>query len=148
MTIIPEKNNLCPQLIEKTPDAVLFSDREGIIRQWNSGAQTIFGWSAEQALGESLDLIIPEKLRDRHWEGYHHVMETGETHYGSELLAVPALHRDGRQLSCEFSIVMITDEKEQVCGVASIMRDVTERRQREKSLKDRIAVLEEAAKEQ
>lgn len=114
MTIIPEKDNLCLQLIERTPDAVLFSDREGIIRQWNSGAEAIFGWSADQALGKSLELIIPEKLRDRHWEGYYHVMDTGETHYGSELLAVPALHR-------EFSIVMITDEKKQICGVASFM---------------------------
>ena len=138
--------NLAPayyrQILEQAPDAVLFSDREGIIRFWNRSAELLFGFSQAQALGQSLDLIIPEKLRGRHWEGYHRVMATGETHYGSKLLAVPAQRQDGSQLSSEFSIVMLRDPGGKVLGVAAIMRDISERWQQEKSLKARIAALE------
>ncbi len=137
-------SDLCASIVAGAPDAILFSDGDGIIRLWNRGAELIFGFSSAEAIGQSLDLIIPEKLRRRHWEGYHRVMASGETHYGTKLLSVPALHRDGRQLSCEFSIVMLKNEGGEVLGVASIMRDVTERWQKEKTLKDRIASLEEA----
>ncbi len=130
------------EILEQAPDAVLFADREGIIRIWNSGAHAMFGFSAEQALGQSLDLIIPEKLRARHWEGYHQVMKTGQTRYGKDLLSVPALHQKGNQLSSEFSIVMLKDREGGVLGVAAIMRDVTARRQQERALKERLAALE------
>ena len=131
-------------ILENAPDAILFADREGLIRIWNAGAVALFGFSEAEALGQSLDLIIPQKLRARHWEGYHRVMGGGETHYGSKLLAVPALRRDGSQLSSEFSIVMLRDGSGQVLGVAAILRDVTERWQQEKALKGRIAALEAA----
>jgi PAS domain S-box-containing protein len=121
-------------ILEQAPDAVLFADRQGILRIWNRGAEILFGHSAAEALGQSLDLIIPERLRARHWEGYYRVMATGETRYGTDLLKVPALHRDGRQLSCEFSIVMLKDEEGGVLGVASIVRDVTARWEKEKAL--------------
>ena len=98
-------NTMSQQILALAPDAILFSDREGIIRLWNSGAERIFGFQAEQAIGQSLDIIIPEKLRERHWEGYHKTMKTGETRYGTELLAVPATNADGDRLSTEFSIV-------------------------------------------
>ncbi len=101
----------------------------------------IFGFTATEAIGESLDLIIPERLRAVHWEGYHRVMATGETRYGKDLLSVPALHRDGHQLSCEFSIVMLKDDSGKIIGIASIMRDVTERWNREKALKEQISAL-------
>jgi len=130
------------QIIEQAPDAVLFSDREGIIRLWNRGCELIFGYSAAEALGQSLDLIIPERLRGRHWDGYRRVMESGETRYGTGLLSVPALHRDGHQLSCAFSIVLLKDEQDIPLGVASIMRDVTAVFDKEKALKKRIADLE------
>ncbi|HKI51878.1 MAG TPA: PAS domain S-box protein [Geothermobacteraceae bacterium] len=129
------------QIIEQAPDAVLFSDREGLIRLWNRGAELIFGYSAAEALGQSLDLIIPERLRGRHWEGYHRVMETGQSRYGTGLLSVPALHKDGRQLSCAFSIVMLKDEQGTPIGVASIMRDGTAAFEKEKALKQQIAAL-------
>lgn len=129
-------------ILENAPDAILFADREGLIRIWNAGAVALFGFSEAEALGQSLDLIIPEKLRGRHWEGYHRVMASGETHYGSKLLAVPALRQDGRQLSSEFSIVMLRDAVGQAMGVAAIMRDVSERFQQEKALKARVAALE------
>ena len=134
--------NLSQQIIENSPDAILFCDAAGLIRHWNAGAERIFGFSASEAIGQSLDLIIPEKLRGRHWEGYFKVMETGNSRYGTDLLAVPASHRDGRRLSVEFSIVMLKDEQGRVTGIASLMRDQSAQFQREKILKERIAELE------
>jgi PAS domain S-box-containing protein len=129
-------------ILDQAPDAILYADRQGIIRLWNRGAELVFGHSAQEAIGQSLDLIIPERLRGRHWEGYFKVMETGVSRYGTELLTVPALHRDGRQLSCAFSIVMHKDEQGIPLGVASIMRDGTAAFEREKALKAKVAELE------
>ncbi|MFA5515047.1 MAG: PAS domain S-box protein [Desulfuromonadales bacterium] len=130
-------------ILEQAPDAILFADREGRIRIWNQGAERIFGFTAAEALGQSLDLIIPEKLRGRHWEGYRQVMATGESRYAADaLLSVPALHRDGHSVSVEFSIVMPTNAAEPPTGVAAILRDVTARWQKEKELKARLAALE------
>lgn len=129
-------------ILEQAPDAILYADRDGIIRLWNQGAERIFGFNAADAIGQSLDLIIPEKLRGRHWEGYSKVMATGESRYGTELLTVPALHRDGRQLSCAFSIVMLKDDQGKPLGVASIMRDNTAAFEREKAMKTRINELQ------
>ncbi|AMV72886.1 PAS domain-containing protein [Desulfuromonas sp. DDH964] len=134
------------EIIDQAPDAVLLADREGKIRLWNRGAELLFGFSAAEALGQSLDLIIPERLRGRHWDGYHRVMASGETRYGTDLLAVPAQHRDGRKLSCEFSIVMLKDNAGKVLGIASLMRDATARWQKEKELLARIAELEQATR--
>jgi len=142
----PDVMTLSQQILSLAPDAILFADREGIIRLWNSGATRIFGFTAEQAIGQSLDLIIPEKLRQRHWDGYHKTMATGETRYGVDLLAVPAMHQNGTRLSTEFSIVLLRDALGQPLGVASIMRDVSAQRQREKELQERIAVLENSRK--
>jgi PAS domain S-box-containing protein len=134
--------SLSQQILTLAPDAILFADREGIIRLWNKGAERIFGCTAEEAIGQSLDLIIPEKLRERHWQGYHKTMATGETRYGTEMLAVPAMHQNGSRLSTEFSIVLLSDDDGKPLGVAAIMRDITERRQQEKELRDRLAELE------
>lgn len=136
------KQELCHSIVQQAPDAILFSDREGIIRLWNRGCELVFGFTEAEALGQSLDLIIPEKLRARHWEGYFQVMQTGVSAYGSKLLSVPALHKDGRQLSCAFSIVMLKDESGTPTGVASIMRDNTAAFEREKEQNKRIAQLE------
>ncbi len=133
---------LSEQILTLAPDAIMFADRDGIIRLWNQGAERIFGCSAEKAIGQSLDLIIPEKLRERHWEGYRKTMATGETRYGTEMLAVPALHQNGSRMSTEFSIVLLQDDDGKPLGVAAIMRDITERRNQEKELRDRLAELE------
>jgi PAS domain S-box-containing protein len=138
--------DLSRRILALAPEAIMFADRLGIIRLWNHGAERIFGYSASDAIGQSLDLIIPEKLRQRHWDGYHKTMATGETRYGTALLAVPALHQNSARLSTEFSIVMLTDDEGQPIGVAAILRDVTERHQKEKMLRDRLADLEEAHK--
>jgi PAS domain S-box-containing protein len=133
---------ICRQIVENSQDAILFADRNGIINIWNSGAQAIFGYTKEEARGKTLDLIIPEKLRQRHWEGYHKVMETGETRYGTELLKVPASRKDGAILSVEFTIVLVRNPRNEIMGIAAIIRDVTERWRQDKELKQKIKLLE------
>jgi PAS domain S-box-containing protein len=133
---------LCQQIVETAADAIVFADREGKIRLWNSGAELIFGYSAEEAVGQTLDLLVPEKLRQRHWEGYRQVMATGVTRYGSEVLAVPAVKSDGNRISVEFTIILLKDRTGEPLGTAAIMRDVTERWEKEKELKKRLSELE------
>lgn len=137
------QESLSRQVVEHTPDAVIFADHEGVIRLWNQGATDMFGFSAEEAIGQRLDLIIPERLRQRHWEGYDKVMETGETRYGAgELLAVPALRKDGTRISLEFSIALLKDGAGTVEGAAAVLRDVSARFQQDKELRQRLADLE------
>jgi len=133
---------LCKSIVDNAPDAMIFADREGIIRLWNYGAEAMFGYAASEALGQSLDIIIPENLRGRHWEGYKKTMATGETKYGKDLLAVPGIRKDGTRISLEFSIVIVKDETGQLLGPAAILRDVTARFKKEKELKERLAALE------
>ncbi len=124
------------QLLDEAPDAVLISDLEGIIRFWNRGAELIFGYTAAEALGKSLDLIIPENLRARHWDGYWRVMNSGETKYKTGLLSAPGLRKDASRVSLEFSMILLHDSSGAISGCGTIMRDVTERFQREKELKE------------
>jgi PAS domain S-box-containing protein len=133
---------LYQQIVEGAQDAIIFADEEGIIRLWNSGAEAIFGYSAGEAMGETLDLIVPEKLREKHWEGYRKVMAAGTTRYGSDVLAVPAIKKDGSRISVEFTIVLLKDDAGKPMGTAAILRDVTKRWQKEKELKKRLAELE------
>ena len=137
---------LCQQIVEKAADAIIFADKEGIIRLWNSGAESVFGYSADEALGQSLDLIVPEKLRERHWEGYRRVMATGKTKYGKETLAVPATQKGDSRISIEFTVILVTNDSGEPLGTAAIIRDVTERWQKEKELKKRLAELEAKVK--
>ena len=109
---------------------------------WNAGAEAIFGYSSEEALGQTLDIIIPERLRQRYWQGYRTVISTGATRYGRELLAVPAMRRDGGLISVEFSMVLLRNSAAEIVGSAAIVRDVTARWQQEKALKERLAKLE------
>ena len=138
---------LCHQIVEKAADAIIFADKEGIIRLWNSGAESIFGYSADEVLSQSLDLIVPEKLRDRHWEGYRRVMATGKTKYGKETLAVPATKKGDNRISIEFTIVLLTNDSGEPLGTAAIIGDVTEKWQQEKELKKRLAELEAKVKQ-
>lgn len=121
-------------------DAIVATDRDGTIAIWNPGAERIFGYSAEDAVGRSLDLIIPERLRARHWEGYRRVIETGTSRYGEgELLSVPSLGKDGRRISVEFTIVPLKDESGSIMGMAAVMRDVTTRFNEMKALRQKLA---------
>ena len=133
---------LCQRIVEETQVAIIFSDRDGIIRLWNSGAEAMFGYRAEEALGQTLDLIVPERQRSRHWEGYTKVMGTGVTRYGRELLAVPALTKDGKRISIEFSIALLRTPSGELLGATAILQDVTARWQQQKDLKTRLAMLE------
>ena len=139
---MPDIEMIYRQIIENSQDAILFADRDGRIDLWNSGAEAIFGYKKEEVLGKSLDLIIPEKLRQRHWEGYYKVMETGQSRYGKELLKVPALRKDGTSISVEFTISLVRNLQNEIMGTAAIIRDVTERWKQEKELKQKIKLLE------
>ena len=133
---------LCQKIVAGSSDAIMFSDRQGLIRLWNSGAERMFGYTEAEVLGLSLDLIIPENLRGRHWDGYYRVMESGESRYSTEMLSAPALCKDGTRISTEFSMVMVKDDNGTVLGVAAVIRDVSDRWKREKELKERIRILE------
>ena len=141
-----DPDRLCRNIIDHTPVAVVFGDREGIIRLWNSGAETMFGYTAQEAVGQSMDIIVPEKHRAKHWEGYDRVMHTGVTKYGREVLAVPALTKSGKRISIEFNIALLRDDAGQVIGAASTISDVTARWERDKALRARIAELEAKVK--
>jgi PAS domain S-box-containing protein len=133
---------LCRQIVQACNDAIIYSDREGIIRLWNSGAERMLGFTAAEAIGQSLDIFIPENQRARHWEGYYKVMQTGVTRYASELLAAPALRKDGSRISTEFSMTIIRDAAGEIAGTSAVMRDVSARWQKEKALRARLAELE------
>jgi PAS domain S-box-containing protein len=115
-------------LVAQAADAIVYADAQGVIRFWNAGASRIFGFSEAEAVGQSLDLIIPERLRARHWEGFERTMRTGASRYGDgDLLSVPALRKDGARISVEFTIVPFRDEDGRIAGIAAIMREVTAR---------------------
>ncbi|AWI87729.1 PAS domain-containing protein [Methylorubrum aminovorans] len=131
-------------LVAAIGDAVVISDADGRIVTWNPAAERIFGFSEAEAMGETLDLITPERHRKRHWDGYAKTMRTGETRYGTSLLKVPALHKDGRALSIAFTVALLHGAEGEVTGIAAIIRDETERFQEERALRRRVAELEEA----
>jgi len=130
-------------LINSIGDGVITSNAKGIIIFWNKAAENIFGFTKDEALGQSLDLIIPDRLRQRHNEGYDQSMKTGLTRYGNKLLTVPALHKLGQPLSIAFTVAMLFDDTHQVSSITAVVRDDTERFQLERSLKRRILDLEE-----
>lgn len=134
------------QLVHAIGDAVVVCDAGGAITLWNPGAQRVFGWTAEEALGRSLDMIIPERLRRRHWDGWGEAMARGSSRYGGdELLKVPAVDKAGRALSIAFTVAMLKDAQGRVTGIASVIRDETTRFQDERALRKRLAELEAKA---
>ena len=115
-------------LIKAMADAVIYADAQGVVRFWNAGAERIFGFLEAEAVGQSMDIIIPQNLRQRHWDGFNRTMRTGESRYQSgALLAVPAIRKDGSRISIEFTIVPFRNDAGRMVGIAAIMRDVTER---------------------
>jgi PAS domain S-box-containing protein len=134
------------QLVAAAGDAIVAADPQGKVTLWNPAAERIFGFSREEALGRSLDLIIPERFRQRHWDGYDKVMRSGETRYGTQVLRVPALRKDGRPLSIAFTVALLKDAAGKVQSIVAIMRDDTERWNEERSLKKRVAELEAKAR--
>lgn len=131
------------QLVAAMGDAVVVSDSVGNITYWNPAAERIFGFTEEEALGQSLDLIIPEKQRQRHWDGYHATMQTGKTRYATDVLRVPAIGKGGRRLSIAFTVALLCSTGNSVSGMVAVIRDETERFNEERALRKRLAELEQ-----
>ena len=130
------------QLIDAVGDAIVVCDASGAITLWNPAAERMFGFTESEALGQSLDLIIPQRQRQRHWDGYHKTMQTGQTRYGHDVLRVPALHKDGRALSIAFTVAILYSAEQTVTAIVAIIRDETARFSEERSLRKRLAELE------
>ena len=135
------------QLLKAIGDGVVVADAKGAIIFWNAAAERIFGFSEQEAIGKSLDLIIPERQRQRHWDGYHKTMDTGQTRYGHDLLRVPALHKEGRPLSIAFTVAMLYTPDHKVSAIVAIVRDETTRWTDERDMRRRIAELETGQKQ-
>jgi PAS domain S-box-containing protein len=132
------------RIVRGAADAIVVAGSDGKIELWNPGAERMFGFTEKEALGQSLDLIIPEKYRDRHWDGFHQVMRTGKTHYGDQVLRVPALRKDGRRFSIAFTVGLLKKSDGQVEAIFAVMRDDTEAFNTQKALRDRVKELEQA----
>lgn len=128
------------RFVANTPDGVLYADAGGIIQFWNAGCERLFGHTAAEAVGRSLDIIIPEAQRARHWQGYTNTMHTGQSRYAAgELLAVPAVRKDGSRISIEFSIVPFRDGENRMLGLGAVLRDVSKRFEETKALRKALA---------
>ena len=129
-------------LLEALADAVMVCDAEGAIVLWNPACERMFGHSEAEVLGKTMDMIIPERLRKRHWDGYEKTMATGITKYGHDVLRVPAVHKDGHTMSIAFTVAMLHTPDGKVSAIASIIRDESSRFNEERALKKRLAELE------
>ncbi|MCB1003629.1 MAG: PAS domain S-box protein [Acidimicrobiales bacterium] len=138
----PHTDQALAELLRQLADAIVIADADGTITFWNDAATRLFGWPAHEALGRSLDLIIPERLRDRHWTGYRQTMATGHTSYGDRLLEVPALHRDGRTLSIAFTVSLMHEaDGGTPTAIAAVLRDDTEHWQERRRLRAELTAL-------
>ena len=130
------------RLVEVIGDAVVVADTSGAITVWNPAAERLFGFTQAEALGNSLDLIIPERLRERHWAGYERTMTSGETRYAHDVLRVPALHTDGRALSIAFTVGLLNGPQGTVTGIVAVIRDETQSFTEQRNLLKRLAECE------
>ena len=138
----PDLEHFADRLVAGMSDAIVYADADGTIRLWNRGATRIFGFAESEALGGSLDIIIPEGLRQRHWLGYRGTMQTGQSRYGDgQILSVPAVRKDGARISVEFTIVPFADDVGQMIGIAAIMRDATARFEELRALRKELAAI-------
>lgn len=142
MAIDPE---LAAQLIEQAPDAVIFAGNDGMVRSWNDGATAIFGHTADEAIGQNLDLIVPERFRDAHWKGYDRALAAGDTKYRGQALPTRSMRKDGTAIYVELSFAIVKDASGEVIGALAHARDITERFQREREQRERIKELEARA---
>ncbi len=129
-------------LVEQLPDAMVFADRDGVIRAWNRGAEAVFGFAAGEVIGQSLDVIIPERLRAAHWEGYRRAIESGRTRHSNQVRTTRSLHKDGRKLYVDLSFGVIVDAAGAVAGAVAVGRDCSQRYLAQKALQERVAALE------
>jgi PAS domain S-box-containing protein len=132
----------CKQLVESIGDAVIASDPSGAINLWNPSATRMFGFTEAEALGKSLDIIIPQRQQQRHWDGYHKTMETGITKYGNDVLRVPAVHKDGHTLSIAFTVAMLHTPDGKISAIVAVVRDESARFAEDRALRKRLTELE------
>jgi PAS domain S-box-containing protein len=131
-------------IVEQAPDAIIFADREGLIRVWNRGAERVFGHIAAEVIGRSLDIIIPERLRRAHWDGFNAALASGRTKYEGRALTTRSTHKDGSKLYVDLSFALVRDKSGSVVGALAIGRDGTAHRDAQSAMRDRIAALEQA----
>ena len=134
------------ELVFAVGDAIMASDASGAITLWNPACERMFGFTEAQALGKSLDIIIPQRQQQRHWDGYTKTMETGITKYGNDMLRVPAVHKDGRTLSIAFTVALLHSADGKVSAIVAVIRDESARFAEDRALKKRLTELEMAAK--
>lgn len=142
----PPDAGLCQALVQQAPDGIIFADREGVIRLWNAGAQVIWGYPAAEAIGRSLDLLIPERFREAHWTGFRRAIAEGKTKYMGQVLPTRSVRKDGTTIYLDLTLAIVRAESGEVTGAMAIARDITQRRTQEKELRDRLAELEQQVK--
>ncbi|MDR3451857.1 MAG: PAS domain S-box protein [Rhodoferax sp.] len=133
-------------IVEQAPEAIIFADCEGAIRLWNAGAETVFGLTADEALGQSLDIIIPERLRRAHWDGFNHAISSGQPKYVNRVLTTRSVHKNGTKLYVDLSFALVRDEAGAIIGALAVGRDCTARYLADGALRARLNELEEKAK--
>ena len=130
------------QLVNAVGDAIIAADASGTIIFWNPAAARLFGYSQKEAIGQSLDLITPQRHQKRHWQGYHKTMQTGQTKYGHDVLKVPAVHKDGHALSIAFTVALLHSSDQKVSSIVAVIRDETDRFAEERNLRKQLSELE------
>ena len=141
----PDMENFAERFLYGLSEAIIYADATGAIQYWNKGATRVFGFTGDEALGQSLDIIVPPALRERHWQGYHATMRTGQSKYKEgHLLSVPAICKDGTRISVEFTIVPFTDDAGRMAGIAAVMRDATRTFEELRALRKEVAALRNA----
>ena len=130
------------QLVNAVGDAVIAADASGAIIFWNPAATRLFGYSQDEAMGQSLDLITPQRHQKRHWDGYYKTMQTGQTKYGHDVLKVPAVHKDGHALSIAFTVALLHSSDQKVSSIVAVIRDETDRFAEERNLRKQLTELE------
>jgi PAS domain S-box-containing protein len=133
-------------IVTAAPIGIVFANRGGIIELWNPAAEAVFGYNSEEAVGQSLDLIIPKDLREAHWRGYRAAMTSGQTKYSGQMLATRSRHKDGRKIYVELAFGIIKSDSEQILGALALARDITRRYTEEKSIRERMIELERQLK--
>ncbi|HUW38401.1 MAG TPA: PAS domain S-box protein [Rhodocyclaceae bacterium] len=136
------ESELFRAIVEQAGEGVIFADRDGAIRVWNRGAESIFGYAAAEVMGSSLDVIIPERFRRAHWEGFHRAIASGQTKYGNRVLTTRSLHKNGGKLYLDMSFGVITNAAGEVVGALAVARDCTARQFADNALRARVAALE------
>jgi PAS domain S-box-containing protein len=113
-------------IVEEAPDGIIFADREGVVQVWNNAAADLFGYLAEEAVGRTLDIIIPEHLRRAHWEGFSKAVASGQTKHGRRALKTRATHKAGHKLYVSLAFSVVKDREGQVIGAMATAREFVE----------------------